>query len=62
MKEILKNARPCNLCLKLMNDVGIKRVSYSTGLGEEIITEKVSNMISIFVTIGSKNINFISKS
>ena len=50
----LKNARPCKLCLKLMTDIGIKRVSYSSGVENEIITEKVSNMISIFITIGSK--------
>ena len=51
---VLKNARPCQNCLNLMNDVGIKRVSYSSGNGNEIITEKVDRMISIYVTIGSK--------
>ena len=58
---ILKNARPCQNCLNLINDIGIKKVSYSSGNGNEIITDKVNTMISIYVTIGSKITNLYQK-
>ena len=43
----LANARPCRMCLKMMKDLGIKKVHYTTGNNNEIITETVKNMISI---------------
>jgi hypothetical protein len=41
------NARPCYNCLKLMKDIGIKKVFYSTGENETLICEHVRNMVSI---------------
>lgn len=43
----LANARPCRKCLQMMQDLGIKKVHYSTGSGDEIITEHVKDMFSI---------------
>jgi len=41
----LVNARPCYNCLDMMKAAGIRKVHYSIKGG--IITEKVSNMVSI---------------
>lgn len=41
------NARPCYNCLKLMKDIGIKKVFYSTGENEKLVCEHVRNMVSI---------------
>lgn len=41
------NARPCFNCLKMMKDIGINKVYYSTGNGYEIISESVKDMVSI---------------
>ena len=41
------NARPCRKCVAMMKDLGVKRVHYSRGLGEEIITENVKDIFSI---------------
>jgi len=41
------NARPCFNCLKMMKDVGINKVYYSTGTFENLISENVKNMVSI---------------
>jgi len=41
------NARPCHNCLKMMKDIGIKKVFYSTGENEKIVCEHVRNMVSI---------------
>jgi len=41
------NARPCYNCLKMMKDIGIKKVFYSTGEDENIVCEHVRNMVSI---------------
>ena len=41
------NARPCHNCLKMMKDIGIKKVFYSTGEDENIVCEHVRNMVSI---------------
>jgi hypothetical protein len=41
----LVNARPCYNCLDMMKAAGIRKVHYS--VKEGIITEKVSNMVSI---------------
>ena len=44
-KEELVNARPCYNCLDMMKAVGIRKVYYS--IHNDIICEKVSNMVSI---------------
>ena len=41
------NARPCFNCLKMMKDVGINKVYYSTGTDESLVSENVKNMVSI---------------
>ncbi len=41
------NARPCRKCLCMMKDLGIKKVYYSNGVGDSIITENVKDMFSI---------------
>ncbi len=43
----LANARPCRNCVKMMKDLGVKRVHYSTGNDDEIITENIKDMFSI---------------
>jgi deoxycytidylate deaminase len=41
------NARPCRKCVAMMKDLGVKRVHYSSGMNEEIITENIRDMFSI---------------
>ena len=41
------NARPCFNCLKMMKDIGINKVYYSTGTNECLVAENVKNMVSI---------------
>lgn len=41
------NARPCFNCLKMMKDVGINKVYYSTGAVESLVSENVKHMVSI---------------
>lgn len=41
------NARPCFNCLKMMKDIGINKVYYSTGTDESLVSENVKNMVSI---------------
>ena len=45
--EILLNSRPCRKCVAMMQDLGVKRVHYSSGVDDEIITENVKDMFSI---------------
>jgi hypothetical protein len=40
------NARPCHNCLQMMKSVGIRKVYYSIS-NEEIVCEKVKDMVSI---------------
>lgn len=51
------NARPCVNCLKMMQDIGIKKVYYSSGKGNEIINENVKNMVSIQISSVSRYCN-----
>jgi deoxycytidylate deaminase len=41
------NARPCFNCVKMMRDVGIYKVYYTTGYNNTILGEKVVDMVSI---------------
>ena len=50
------NARPFYNCLNMMKSVGIRKVYYSTNVGE-IICENVKNMISIQTSSVNKIIN-----
>ena len=43
----IANARPCYNCLKMMQDIGINKVFYSTGAETEMVCENVKNMVSI---------------
>ena len=43
----LANSRPCRKCLEMMRNLGIKKVYYSSGNDEEIISENVKDMFSI---------------
>jgi len=43
----IDNARPCHNCLKMMKDIGINKVYYSTGYENNIICENVKHMVSI---------------
>jgi hypothetical protein len=43
------NARPCVFCLDMMQQLGIKRVYYSTENG--LMCEKITNMVSIQVSV-----------
>jgi deoxycytidylate deaminase len=53
----LSNARPCINCLKMMKNIGIKKVYYTSGNNDELICENVKDMISIQVSY----INFYIK-
>jgi len=44
------NARPCYNCLNMMKDTNINKVYYTTGNDDIIISENVSNMISIHIS------------
>ena len=49
------NARPCFHCLKMMKDIGINKVYYSTGTDDKMVCEYVKNMVSIQVSSVVKN-------
>jgi hypothetical protein len=44
------NARPCINCLKMMKDIGINKVYYSTGTEDGMVGEYVKNMISVQIS------------
>ena len=44
---LIGNARPCFNCLKMMKDLNVNKVYYSTGINDDIICESVKNMVSI---------------
>lgn len=44
---IIGNSRPCYNCLNMMKDIGIHKIYYTTGILNEIICERVKDMISI---------------
>lgn len=48
------SARPCCECLRLMQNIGIHRVYYTSQIDNELICEKVSNMVSIQSSTVSK--------
>ena len=52
------NARPCHNCLKMMKDIGIKKVFYSTGEGDKIVCEHVRNMVSIQSSSVTRFLNY----
>lgn len=54
------NARPCFNCLKMMKDIGIHKIYYSTGCNEGIICEKIIDMISIQVAFVTRLFNCIN--
>jgi len=48
MKDgMIGNSRPCYNCLNMMKDLGIHKIYYTTGISDEIICERVKDMISI---------------
>jgi hypothetical protein len=48
------NARPCFHCLRMMNDMGLHRVYYTTGLDKEIVCENINEMFSIQLSYVSR--------
>lgn len=54
------NARPCINCLKMMKDIGINKVYYSTGCDTGIICESVKDMVSIQVTSVTRMFHYIN--
>jgi hypothetical protein len=44
---IIGNSRPCYHCLQMMKEVGLRKIYYTTGLGNEIVSESIKNMLSI---------------
>lgn len=42
----LKMSKPCVQCLETIKKVGIKKIYYSTGQGDEIVMEYVKNIKS----------------
>ena len=55
------NARPCYNCLDMMKAVGIRKVYYSIS-SNEIICEKVKDMISIQASLVDKHVDAIKSS
>jgi hypothetical protein len=43
----LSNSRPCYNCLKMMQDIGIKKIYYSSGIGNDLVCEQIKFMVSI---------------
>lgn len=57
-RGIIGNARPCFNCLKMMKDLNVNKVYYSTGINNDIICESVKNMVSIqSSTINTNNMS-----
>ena len=54
------NARPCINCLKMMKDIGINKVYYSTGCDTGIICESVKDMVSIQVASVTRMFHYIN--
>lgn len=50
------NSRPCFRCLKMMQNVGIKNIFYSSNNSNELICERVNDMISIQFSAVTMNI------
>jgi deoxycytidylate deaminase len=44
---VIANSRPCYNCLKMMKDLNVNKVYYSSGYGNEIICENVKNMVTL---------------
>ena len=44
----MSSARPCTLCLNMLKDIGINKIYYSTGNDDEIVSENIVDMVSIF--------------
>ena len=44
---IMGNARPCRKCVKMMRNLGVRRIYYSSGFDDEIMNERVEDIISI---------------
>jgi hypothetical protein len=51
------NSRPCYNCLNMMKDIGIHKIYYTTGILNEIICERVKDMISIQSSSVTKRID-----
>ncbi len=51
----MANARPCRKCLSMMRNLGVKRVHYSSGLNDEIISENIKDMFSIQDSSSARN-------
>jgi len=58
----IDNARPCHNCLKMMKDVGINKVYYSSGCDNGIICENVKNMVSIQSSSVTRRFSIIKNS
>ena len=56
-----RDSSPCVQCLNLIKKVNIRRVLYTTGNDDEIIQEKVNNMVTEHITIGNCIVEFIKK-
>jgi deoxycytidylate deaminase len=56
-----KDSYPCEKCLDMMRNIGIKNCIYSTGKGDEFIITKVNNMKESYMSIGLYVIYFVKK-
>jgi len=56
-----KDSYPCEKCLNMMRDIGIKNCIYSTGNGDEFIIKKVNDMNESYISIGLYVIYFVEK-
>ena len=57
----LKFSRPCSKCVKFMQDIKVNKVFYSTGNSDEMVGEKIKNMISNHVSFGNKVTDHVRK-
>ena len=54
----LKNSRPCNRCIEILQEYNIRRVYYSNEMGE-IICENLKEMLKIHISSGYRYRNKI---
>ena len=54
------NARPCYHCLKMMKEIGIEKIYYSTGCKQIIICEFVKDMISFQISSVTRQIHLLN--
>lgn len=56
------NARPCCQCLTVMQNIGIRKVYYTSNISNELLVENIKDMVSIQSSTVSKDLYCIRQS